>query len=199
MSKSHSSSGDGDDYSAAEEGAIEAALDRALYMGQGGTDTSGARYTVNVRAQVEWAGVIDNNRNGGVRATKLEVSGAGLRQVERELGRSATAEPGRSYRAKGWQAQLREMQRTQAGREAVRGIRSRETLRRYGLGTQTPNAQTRARITEAHAQMKSRAGERTARRNARAVAAAFTDALADKYGVKIRLREIEHLSIRRET
>jgi hypothetical protein len=170
--------------------------------------------TIDVRAQIEWAGTIDHpERDGGVRRTVLdgvslngigsngERFGPGILQAAEDLRQARQTgpdQPYRSYNAKGWRAQLRQALGTRRGREAVeRAGLNPDTIRRWQRGTQAPSKTSRARIAELYGDLRD---PRTAAvRDARhGVAEALTDALRERYGVSIRLRNIEHLHIQRE-
>lgn len=148
----------------------------------------------DVEAQVEWAGTVDANGRDGVRRTLLDgVPLDGIRAAAEKLRKAKARQPGllRSYRDKGWRAQLRRAMSTKRGREAVRAAGlNRGTIRRWQTGKQQPSAASRAKISQAYESL--RVPPRVARAQ-HDVTVAFTRALESRYGVTVRFRDITHL------
>jgi hypothetical protein len=199
-------SGEGDDYTPDEVDDVYDALGEALeeYASRGGAGaTGGADMTVQVKttARVEWSGEYANNGRNGVRTTKLEpMNLAPVRDAVRKAQRLealAGRGPLRTYKAKGWQAQLKQLQGTKRGQEALRAAGwnpSRETLRRYGKGTQAPSKANRARIAEAYDSARNPGkGWVEARKEAVDAFTAATGQQAGGGGMVVRLRDIEDL------
>lgn len=215
-------SGPSSDYDARDEAVIEAALDRAFSEYEGGSESdyetdSGddAGYGddgggfgpsgITVTARVEWAGVTDRAR-GGVRTTRLDRLDLGRTREALGRAREATrqaeqARPAQSYRAQGWHAQLRELTESARGSAAAdrAGLSpSSRTMVGWLSETQTPNNANRARIEEAYNSLRTGRVE-NARQNAREarhdVANALSDALAERYGSDIRLRDISNIRL----
>jgi transcriptional regulator with XRE-family HTH domain len=137
---------------------------------------------IDVKGQVEWAGEFQGP--GGVRAVNLG------RGVNLDLAPVREALKLKSYKAKGWQAQLRQLNTVKRGTSAKQaaGLNpSRETLRRWENGSQKPGKANRERIAQAYGNLQT---PRTPAQKAR-VAQAFTDALYNAYGSVVRLRDIE--------
>jgi hypothetical protein len=186
-------SGDGEDYSDSDIDALVDTMERALnaYDQRKGHNRSNPR-SIAVRAQVEWAGELYGP--GGVRHVNLGASGGmnlDLSRV-REAMKIATTPPLKSYKAKGWEAQWRQLQRVKRGADAMAaaGLRpSRQTLRRWEAGTQKPSKANRERIQDAYERIKNPGGMTPAQARA-AAAERLTDALYDAYGSTVRLRDI---------
>jgi hypothetical protein len=189
-------SGDGEDYSDDEVDELYDELADALgeYGGRGGGDV--ARITVTAR--IEWAGEYVNSR-GGVRTVHLDPMN--VRPVREAMAKAQRLEvlaargPLSSYKAKGWSAQLKQLSKTERGREALREAGfapSRETLRRYGHGSQSPGRANREKIAQAYGDARNPGrGWAKARRD---VADALTGVMKAQYGgSNIRFRDIEEL------
>lgn len=187
--------GEGDPYSDAEEAAVCDAIERAMgdeYDEEGAP----APTRIQVTAEIEWAGTVDHLHEG-VRTTRLD--GLALRPVIEAVQRLRVAEGRdrgtlRSYRAKGWQAQLHALGRVKRGPAAmaVAGLSpSRQTMRRWEAGTQAPSKANREKIARAYDELRnpSRQPITQARHE---VAEAFTAALRARYGVNVRLRDIRN-------
>ena len=137
---------------------------------------------VDVKAQIEWANEFQGP--GGVRSTTL---GNG---VSLDMAPVREAMKLKSYRAKGWQAQLRALNRVRRGPAAMAAAAfrpSRETLRRWSKGEQKPSKANRERIQQAYENLRAPS---TRAQKAKAVQA-FTDALYGAYRSDVRLRDIE--------
>lgn len=191
--------GPGDPYSDAEEAAICDAIEAAMaddYDDQPGP----ANAEIQVTAEIEWAGTVDHLRDG-VRTTRLD--GVDLRPVVEAVQRLKAAEgrdrgPLRSYRAKGWQAQLRQLGRVQRGPAAMAVAAltpSRETMRRWASGQQKPSRANREKIGRAYDELRN-PGRQPVTRARHEVAEKFTEALRARYGVNVRLRDIRNFRIR---
>jgi hypothetical protein len=193
--------GDGDPYSDAEEAAVCDAIEAAMgdeydddgYPASGSTPTS-----VEITAEIEWAGTTDHLRDG-VRTTRLD--GLDLHATLQAVQRLRQAEGRdrgalRSYKAKGWQAQLRQLGRVKRGPAAMAAaalMPSRETMRRWANGQQKPSRANREKISRAYDELRNPArGKVTQARHD--VAEKFTQALRSRYGVNVRLRNIRNLT-----
>lgn len=154
-------SGEGEDYSDDEIDELFDAIQDAIdeYDSEDGTGAGGEDMDVQITttARIEWAGEYANNGRNGTRTTTMAAMNLApvrdaVRRAQKLEGLAARG-PLRSYRAKGWHAQLRHLQGTKRGREALEAAGwnpSRETQRRYGRGTQAPSKANRAKITEAY-------------------------------------------------
>lgn len=194
-------SGDGDDYTPDEVDEVYDALSEAFAGhaagGPGGGEITGA---ITATAKVEWAGEYANNGRDGQRTVHLNpVNLTAVRDAVNKAQRLeglAGRGPLRSYKARGWQAQLKQLSGTKRGREALQAAGwspSRETLRRYNHGTQAPSKANRARITDAYDSARNPGrGWAEARREA---ADALTAALRQEYGSNVRFRDIADLRI----
>lgn len=196
-----STTGEPTDYSLAEEGAIESALDRAWqdYTGPG------APTRLRVTGQIEWSGVVDR-AHGGVRSTKLD--GLNLAPVKAALDRArnaaqkaGTARPAASYTAKGWHAQLRALTGTARGSAAADRAGLSPTPRTV-LGwlseTREPSPANRAKIAEAYGALRNwnvDAATRSAAEANHKVAEELSKAMRDRYGAEIRIRDITQLDL----
>jgi hypothetical protein len=187
--------GDGDPYSDAEEAAVCDAIEAA--MGDDYDDEDRAAPTgIQVTAEIEWAGTTDHLRNG-VRTTRLE--GLDLQPVIDAMQRLRAAEgrdrgPLRSYKAKGWEAQLAALSRVRRGPAAMAaaGLNpARQTMRRWAAGTQKPSKANRERIARAYDELRNpaRGSVREARHE---VTEKLTAAMRARYGVNVRLRDIRN-------
>jgi hypothetical protein len=180
-------SGDGEDYS---DGDIEDLLDSLLIAFNNYDQRKGHHRAtpkrIDVKAQVEWAGEFQGP--GGIRSVNLG------RNASLDLAPVREALTLKSYRAKGWQAQLRALNRVKRGPAAMTAAAlrpSRETLRRWGNGSQRPSKANRERIQQAYDNLRT---PRTQAQKAK-VAQAFTDALYNAYGSVVRLRDIERFNL----
>jgi hypothetical protein len=198
----HRNTGDGDEYEDVDEAALADFLYDDLYEEEDEEEGTGEGETgtIDVEAQIEWAGTIDQNSRDGVRRTRLDdVPLAEIKQAAGELGkakRTGPAEPFKSYRAKGWRGQLRQMLSTKRGQAAARdaGL-NRDTIRRWQGGAQAPSAASRAKISGAYGQLRDPRSAAVAKAQ-HGLADALTGALRQRYGVNVRLRDIRHLHIR---
>jgi hypothetical protein len=188
---------DGEDYSDSDEAAVADALGDAL--GADFEEDEDLTGTIDVEAQIEWAGTIDENGRDGVRRTRLDDVPLGeIRQAAGELDkakRTGPSEPFKSYRAKGWRAQLRQMLSTKRGQEAAReaGL-NRDTIRRWQGGKQGPSAASRAKISGTYGQLRDPRSTAVTKAQ-HGLSDALTGALRQRYGVNVRLRDIRHLRI----
>lgn len=189
--------GDGDPYSDAEEAAICDAIEAAMADEYDEEETGPASAEIDVTAEIEWAGTVDKPE----RTTRLD--GVDMRPVVEAVKQLRQAEgrdrgPLRSYKAKGWQAQLRQLNAVKRGPEAKQaaGLKpSRETLRRWENGTQKPGKANREKIAAAYDELRNPArGKVTQARHE--VAEKFTQALRNRYGVNVRLRDIRNFRFR---
>lgn len=195
-----SSSDEPTPYSDHDEGIIESALDRA-FNDYGGEAPSGIR----VRAQVEWAGVVDR-ANGGVRRTRLD--GLDLGKVKKQLDRTreardraGQARPAQSYQAKGWHAQLRKLTEHSRGSDAAdkAGLSpSARTLREWLSESREPSKANQERIARAYEALRhDRVDRATAEyeRHRHELVERLSESLRDRYGVEIRLRDIDDFDL----
>lgn len=216
------------EYSAHDEGVIEAALDRAWQEyeseygddsggfgeGDGGNMTGdepeeggggGGPSGITVTARIEWAG--DTARaNGGSRTTRLDRLQLGrvreaLSETRDATRRATQARPAESYRAQGWHAQLRELTESARGSAAAdrAGLSpTARTLTAWLSEDRTPTRANRDRIEEAYNSLRTtrvdnaRQTARDARHN---LSQALSDALGERYGSEIRLRDISNLRL----
>jgi hypothetical protein len=212
-------SGEGDEYTEPEIDEVYDWLDDAFdeYYGEGeeGDDVSqggggggggGTPEGLDVTAVVEWAGVVDHNGRGGERTTHLGSRGESVNlapvidavRAARAAERRAASGPLKSYRAKSWHAQLRQLMNTKRGREAARDaglIPSRETQRRWTRGDQAPSKGNRAKIAQAYDAARNPHGTKAKQLRAEA-AGKLTGALNDTYGVNVRFRDIRDMRFR---
>lgn len=181
--------GDGTEYTERERIRLADELDRAFSNYGPGTPDG-----VQVQAQIEWSGTIDANRRGGIRTTFLDrLDLAEVRRLADEARRAASQPELRSYRARGWRAQLRELSAVQRGgqaRERAGLAPSRTTARRWERGTQTPSRANRERIAAAYDELRN-PGRASADAKREQMADAFTAAVRDRYGVTVRFRDIQ--------
>jgi hypothetical protein len=188
--------GDGEPYTGADEAAICDAIEAAMgddYDDEGHPAAGGTPTSAEVTAEIEWAGHIDPRKP--VRTTRLD--GLDLRATLKAAGKLRQAErrdtgPLRSYKAKGWQAQLRELNAVKRGPEAKQaaGLNpSRETLRRWEKGTQKPSRANRRKIADAYDELRNPNRGKAAKARHQ-VAEELTKALKSRYGVNVRLRDI---------
>jgi hypothetical protein len=194
--------GTGEDYSAPDTDSLVDAME-AQYDSLDTIGGGSAKMTVT--AQIEWAGTVDNNRNGGVRTTKLNLPSGAAADIKAAIDRArASGERGKSYKAQGSSARLRELERTRRGQGILASLGfnpSRETRRRWSLSegnplSQKPGRANQDRINQAYERLRDTAGpSRESRSARRAVANRVTNALKDEYGVNVRLRDIRSLDI----
>lgn len=202
-----STTGDPTPYTDADEAAIEAEIDQAWQQYEAMAEAEEAEgempSNMRVSAQIEWAGVLDRARDGH-RTTRLDgLDQALMKEVKKALDRARQASqrteqarPATSYRAKGWQAQLRQLNRVQRGAIAAQraGLSpSQRTIREWTTGRRTPNKQNRELIAKAYDELRNwrvnttRAAATAANKD---VADRLTDVLRERYGAEIRLRNI---------
>lgn len=158
---------------------------------------------VYIEAEIEWSGHVTRNRNGGVRATNLKLPPGGFDAIRaaHTQARAAESGKGKSYKAKGWQPQLRQLLGTKRGENllnAAGASSSRETRRRWGLErgshlAQSPGKKNREAIQSAYDELRQTAAPRG---GAGAFARTVTDTLQREYGVKIRFRDIRGIHFR---
>ena len=195
-----SNTGEPTEYDIRDEGIVEAALDRA-WQAYGDGEPSKMR----VRAHVEWSGVVDR-ANGGVRTTKLD--GLNLGRVKEALDQArqanravADARPLASYRAKGWHPQLFALLGNPRGSAAAdrAGLNvTPRTLRAWLSGEREPNKANREKIDQAYGHARNHPVESARERAVRAnhdVAQALSDAIRERYGAEVRLRDISKIDL----
>lgn len=203
MSKTTYDTGNATDYSAADAAAIEAAIAEA-WADYAYDDEMDRPYptTVFVIAEIEWSGENRGLRPNGTHFYNLDLSGviAALERARPAGSAAAAAAPLRSYRAKGWQAQLRQLSRTKKGRAAAAAAGLSPTPRTLGgwLTGKSPNRSNIARIHEAYRSVREEpvtTARESARRANRAVADALSEALRNEYEIDIRIFNIQHLEL----
>lgn len=205
--------GDPTPYTDADEAAMESALEAAWQDYEAAAEADEAppsRPPTNMRvsAQIEWAGVLDRARDGH-RTTRLDgLDSAKMKEVKKALDRARKAsqraeqaQPATSYRAKGWQAQLRQINRVQRGAAAAQqaGLSpSQRTMRDWITGRREPNKQNRELIAKTYDELKNwrpnttRTAATTANKD---LAEKLTDTLRERFGAEIRLRNITQLDL----
>lgn len=192
-------SGPGDDYTDDEIDEVYDALIDAFDQA-GAFDMKQVSKGITVTARIEWAGEYAHNGRHGERTVNLDTMNLtrvrdALRNAEKMEGLAARG-PLRSYTAKGWAAQLGQLTGTKRGREALKAAGwhpSRETLRRYGLGTQAPSKANRSKIADAYDRARNPGrGFGEARR---AAVDELTTALRQQYGSDVRFRDISDLDL----
>lgn len=192
--------GAGVPYSAAEAERLAMAVEAAYADWARESEPSRA----DVKAKVEWAGHVMPS-NDGKRRTRVDLPPQGMKKVrkavekaQKALGRKRSAKPAASYRAKSWEAQFRQLFKTEKGYRAMdrAGVSAtRQTLNRWLKGEQTPSKANREAIARAYEEMRTRPvaeARSAAEQAAREVADAMTEAMKDQYGVNIRFRDIDH-------
>lgn len=192
--------GEGDKYSDAEADRVADAIEAAYADWANTAEPS----RVDVKAKVEWAGHV-MRANNGMRRTRIDLPADKMREVRkaaekaRNAGRAKkAAKPAASYRAKGWEAQFRQLFRTGKGYEAMSkaGVSAtKQTLDRWLRGEQAPNKANRDAISRAYDEMRGRPvteARDAAAAAAREAADAMTEAMRSQYGVNIRFRDIQH-------
>jgi len=193
-------SGDSSDYDAHDEGQLEAALDRAWADYDSGRAEGAVPTGIRVTARVEWAGVEDRAR-GGRRTTRMDV--LRLAPVRQALDRARAASrragearPATSYQAKSWHAQLRTLTASARGSAAAdrAGLNpSARTLTEWLGETRPPSKANQEKIAEAYRSLGTWKVDTASERAGRArheLAQALSDALGERYGSEIRLRDI---------
>lgn len=171
--------------------------------GGGGSGGGVAPQTLRVRAHIEWAG-----EQRGVRSVSFDM--LNLAELERATHRArdarakaSAARPSRSYRATGWTAQLRQLESTQTGREALHRSgfdASARTRRRWRAGTGGASKARKEQIAEAYqdARMRPvRAAADAAKAANKDLTDTLSDTLRDRYGTEIRLFDIQSIEIDR--
>ncbi|WP_030795143.1 hypothetical protein [Streptomyces sp. NRRL S-920] len=192
--------GEGDKYSDAEADRVADAIEAAYADWANTAEPS----RVDVKAKVEWAGHV-MPANNGVRRTRIDLPPEKMREVRKAAekarnasGKRRAAKPAASYKAKGWEAQFRQLFKTAKGYEAMSkaGVSAtKQTLDRWLTGSQTPSKANREAIERAYDGMRNRPlteARDAAHAAAREAADAMTEAMKAQYGVNIRFRDIEH-------
>lgn len=156
-------------------------------------------------AEVEYHGVIARANNGFRKFTlsdlrpehQAKVVEAARKAAEaRRMAREA--QPKKSYRAKGWKAQLRQLFKTSKGREVLKdsGLSvTKRTQDRWLKGAQSPNRANREAIARAYETMRMEnvhAASKRAEEHARNVGKVFDQVVAEAYGENgVRFRNID--------
>ncbi|MFF4963239.1 hypothetical protein ACFY2Z_40965 [Streptomyces sp. NPDC001222] len=193
--------GTGEPYSDAEAERVAMAIEAAY----ADWDRPAEPSKVDVRAKVEWAGVYQPGNQGvrrirveGLKPEKMREVRKVIEKARKALGKQRTAKPAATYRAKGWEAQFRQLFKTAKGYEAMSkaGVSAtKQTLDRWLSGSQTPSKANREAIERAYGEMRERpvSEARSAAESAsKAAAEAMTEAMRERYGVNVRFRDIEH-------
>ncbi|MER5549494.1 hypothetical protein ABT072_45630 [Streptomyces sp. NPDC002589] len=191
--------GEGEPYSDAEADRVADAIEAAYADWANTAEPS----KLNVRAKVEWAGVYQAG-NQGVRSVRIDGLSADRMRKVREAaekartssGKARAAKPSSSYRAKGWEAQFRQLFKTAKGYEAMgaAGVSAtKQTLDRWLSGSQSPSKANREAIERAYETMRGRPvteARDAAQAAAKSAADALTEAMRDRYGANVRFRDI---------
>ncbi|MFF6873695.1 hypothetical protein [Streptomyces sp. NPDC012450] len=195
--------GQGTEYQAAEAEAVAQALADAYAEWANDDEPS----VMDVRAQVEWAGHV-MPANNGKRRTRIDLPASGMKKVRkavekvaRTMGKKSKAKPSSSRKAKGWHAQLRELTEAKNGSAAAdrAGLNpSARTLKNWLSDADYPiRSGDRDRISRAYEALKnwnvSEASD-AASAASKEAADAMTEAMRDRYGVNVRLRDIDDLT-----
>ena len=198
-------SGPGEDYSDDEIDELYEELSEAFELYEGSHGGAGqVNAGITVTARIEWAGEYANNANNGERTVRLDPMNLtrvrdALRNAQRLEGLAARG-PLRSYKARGWEAQLNQLGGTRRGREALQAAGwnpSRETLRRYANGTQAPSKANRQKLADAYdAARNPGRGWVEARKTLADELTATLRATPAASGQNVRFRDITNLRIR---
>lgn len=179
-------SGEGTDYDPGEIDELVEAMQEALgdydqsKGGAGGTPGS-----LKATAQVEWAGELQGPN--GVRSVNLGAAGGmtvnfgGVREALKQ------AAPRKSYDAKGWLAQFKQLYSTDRGFAALNqtlDVKQQRTINDWLAGKTEASPANQAKIAQAYEGMRdSTPGKSRA-------ATVLTDALFNSYGSVVRFRGI---------
>ena len=201
---SKSTSGDPTEYDARDEANVYHAVDHAYseYRGEG------APSKMQVTARVEWSGSVDRARGGmrkvrldNLSPTKMRAVKAAMRREQHAQERARTARPSTSYTATGWRAQLNALltdKRGEALSDRAGLSPTARTLKAWISDERAPSRANQERIAQAYGGMRTwrvdqaKADASSARG---ATARALTDALRDRYGAEVRLRDIVRLTL----
>lgn len=159
---------------------------------------------MRVRADVEWSG-----ENRGPRAVNLD--GLNLAEFQRATARSraaaakaSAARPAASYNASGWRAQLRQLEATQRGRDALNRSgfdAAPRTRRRWRAGTGQASKSRQEQIANAYQDARMfgvRAANKARQEANRDLLDTLTETIADAYGgTRVRLHNITEMELRR--
>jgi hypothetical protein len=181
------STGDPITYSEDQEEAVADALAGSF------EEESGDFATIRVRADIEWSG-----ESRGVRTTNLTVGNASDLDRPMQRYREARSTPrASSYRAKGWQAQIRALSEAgeRGSRAADRGgldVTAR-TLTAWLSGDRAPSKANQQHISAAYEALAHGRRDAAVGKVAHEVASVLSDCLEAGEGVPIRLTDIESL------
>lgn len=158
---------------------------------------------MRVRGEVEWAGTKVRSNNGvrWLNADRLKLAGVRTALNTARKVKGDVARAGRSYRAKGWHAQLSELTRNPRGHSATDRADltvTVETLRKWLSGGGDPNPANQGKISAAYREMRDQVvGEARTKSLAanHALADAVSAALEERYGAQIRVRDITDLQL----
>lgn len=197
--------GDPTPYTDADEAALEAAAEQAFHDWDESEYTGQEPTIMYVSAQIEWSGSVDL-ANDGHRSTRLyalelqEVRQATERaRMARE--RAEAARPASSYQAKGWKAQLRQINKVKRGQAAAERVGlspSPRTMREWSTGRRTPSKENRERIARAYDELRNwrvHATQEASTRANREVANRLSEAFRESQQAEIRLRGITRIDL----
>lgn len=188
-----------------------AAAVRAKLLGAPGSGgpTGRGPSQVDVKARVEWQGeergvrptTFGGGSTGGLSRADMRAVLVAVAVARDATARARDTRPLVSYRDRTPRAQWRKLTDTRAGREALAQANvnpSRSTLRKWSGGAAPGRvyAAAIAQAYEARRTAEARAATSGAQAAVAAVAALFTEALAQAYdGADIRIRDIERLNL----
>ena len=192
MARRRGHTGQPSTYTTADAQDIVAWLDRA-----GGADALDGADSLTIRADVEWAGTTNPRPHRTLRADGLD-----LDRLAAAMRRPAADLPGdrlRSYQAQGWEAQMRALQATKAGRETLArelGVTQR-TRQRWASGQHQPSPTNREAIRRAYEARATDPGavQRSSAAHARRVANELSRALRERYGAEVRVTNISGMEV----
>ncbi|MDN5915115.1 MAG: hypothetical protein L0I76_08425 [Pseudonocardia sp.] len=210
---SRTGSGEGEPYSEPDEAAIEKAIQEAEdeYATEYGEEPTGfgedspVPETLTVTAEVEWNGSVQNS-NGGKRTVRLDLGadrieklGPRIKEARAAGQKAAQARPARSYRAKGWQAQLRELTKSARGSTLAdnAGLAPlQRTLLSWLSGDRPPSKANQAKIGQAYQGLSTwrvdnaQQGVREANHR---LTEELTEQTRDRFGSTVRFRDIDEM------
>lgn len=214
--------GDGEEYTEADDFAAEAAAEAAWAEWSDGADAlsdaitgggqsggtregrgDGEPTALDVSADVEWGGEQRGARTTTLSGLHLDEFRASTRRAAAAMAKARAARPAASYRAVGWRAQLRHLESTSAGREALRGAgfeASARSRRRWRAGAGSPSKERQAQIREGYGAARNRPVTEAYKRAAIAskeLTSTLTDTIRDAYGTTVRLHNVTQIHIRR--
>lgn len=194
-------------YDDAETAALEAAAEQAWadYEASEHAEEGREPTTMNISAQIEWSSSVDLANNGH-RSTRLygmelDQFRQATERAREARERAEAARPATSYKAKRWQAQLRQINRVKRGQTAAEraGLTpSARTMREWSTGRRQPSKENRERIARAYDELRmwrvNTARDAATRAN-REVADRLSDAFRDSQQAEIRIRNITRMDL----